>query len=143
MKNDTSGLDRFIKAQNRDYETALAEIKAGHKKTHWIWYIFPQIQGLGYSETSRLYAIKDKEEAQEYMKHPVLGARLIAISKTLLQLASSDAGDVMGYPDDMKLKSSMTLFSLVHDDPVFQQVLDKFFDGEKDKFTVDKLSDGV
>lgn len=133
------GLDRFIKAQDLDYETALAEIKSGRKRSHWIWYIFPQIQGLGYSEISCYYAIRDKEEASAYIEHPLLGARLIEISQALLQLESNDAGDVMGYPDDLKLKSSMTLFSLVSDHPVFQQVLDKFFDGGKDKLTVNAI----
>ena len=139
-KNDTSGLERFLKAQELDYEAALAEIKAGHKRSHWIWYIFPQIQGLGYSEISRFYAIKDKEEAQGYMEHPVLAARLVEISEVILQLPSKDSGDVMGFPDDMKLKSSMTLFSMVSDNPVFQKVLDKYFHGEKDKLTVEALS---
>lgn len=134
-----SGLDRFLKAQELDYKDALSEIKSGHKRSHWIWYIFPQIQGLGYSETSKFYAVKDKKEAQDYVKHPILGERLLKISEALLQLESSDAREVMGVPDDMKLKSSMTLFSLVSDNPVFQKVLDKFFDGEKDKFTVEAL----
>lgn len=134
-----SGLDRFLKAQELDYKDALSEIKSGHKRSHWIWYIFPQIQGLGYSETSKFYAVKDKKEAQDYVKHPILGERLLEISEALLQLESSDAREVMGVPDDMKLKSSMTLFSLVSDNPVFQKVLDKFFDGEKDKFTVEAL----
>jgi len=139
MEKDSFDLERFLKAQELDYEDALAEMKSGHKRSHWIWYIFPQIQGLGYSEMSQFYGIKDKEEAREYMKHPVLGPRLIEISNVLLQLTSNDAGDVMGYPDDMKLKSSMTLFSFVSDDPVFQKVLDKFFDGEKDEFTVEAM----
>lgn len=134
-----SGLDRFLKAQELDYKDALSEIKSGHKRSHWIWYIFPQIQGLGYSETSKFYAVKDKKEAQDYVKHPILGERLVEISEALLQLEANDAREVMGVPDDMKLKSSMTLFSLVSDNPVFQKVLDKFFDGEKDKFTVEAL----
>lgn len=134
-----TGLDRFLKAQELDYKDALSEIKSGHKRSHWIWYIFPQIQGLGYSETSKFYAVKDKKEAQDYVKHPILGERLVEISEALLQLESNDAREVMGVPDDMKLKSSMTLFSLVSDNPVFQKVLDKFFDGEKDKFTVEAL----
>lgn len=140
-KSEGYGLERFTKAQEMDYAAALAEIKAGHKRSHWIWYIFPQIQGLGYSETSRFYGIRDKIEAQEYMAHPVLGARLIEISEALLQLESNDARRVMGDPDDMKLKSSMTLFSLISDHPVFQQVLDKFFNGEKDGFTVARISE--
>jgi uncharacterized protein (DUF1810 family) len=136
---DMEGLERFLKAQEHDYEIALAEIKSGRKRSHWIWYIFPQIQGLGNSYNSIYYAIKDKGEAVAYIKHPVLGNRLVEITEALLQLDSENAGEVMGYPDNMKLKSSMTLFSLVSTNNVFQKVLDKFFDGEKDDFTVDKV----
>ncbi|MDO4556554.1 MAG: DUF1810 domain-containing protein [Lachnospiraceae bacterium] len=139
IENDTSNLERFIKAQERNYNTALSEIKSGYKRSHWIWYIFPQIQGLGFSEISRVYAIKDKEEAQAYINHPVLGARLIEITKALLELDSNNASEVMGYPDDLKLKSSMTLFSMVSDNLVFQGVLDKFFEGTRDDFTVKAL----
>lgn len=140
MQDNKQSLDRFIKAQEWDYENALAEIKEGHKRSHWIWYIFPQIQGLGYSSMSQFYAIKDITEARAYIEHPVLGQRLIEISGELLKLPSNDAEDVMGYPDDMKLKSCMTLFSLVSDNSVFQKVLDKFFDGEKDRFTIERLN---
>ena len=141
MQHNKQNLDRFLKAQELDYETALAEIKAGHKRSHWIWYIFPQIQGLGYSSMSQHYAIRDMEEARLYIEHPILGRRLIEIAGALLQLPSNGAGDVMGYPDDMKLKSCMTLFSLVSDNDIFQKVLDKFFDGKKDKATIDLLSE--
>lgn len=134
------GLERFLKAQESNYKNALKEIKEGHKRSHWIWYIFPQIQGLGYSRMSQYYAIKDKEEAKAYIDHPILGERLAEISGELLLLPTNDARDVMGYPDDMKLKSCMTLFFLVTNNPVFQRVLDKYFDGEKDKFTVDAIS---
>lgn len=134
------GLERFLKAQESNYKNALKEIKEGHKRSHWIWYIFPQIQGLGYSRMSQYYAIKDKEEAKAYIDHPILGKRLAEISGELLLLPTNDARDVMGYPDDMKLKSCMTLFFLVTNNPVFQRVLDKYFDGEKDKFTVDAIS---
>lgn len=137
-KNDASGLERYLKAQELDYAIAFSEIKSGHKRSHWMWYIFPQLQGLGHSETAKFYAIKDKNEALAYMAHPVLGARIIEISNALLELKSKDAREVMGHPDDMKLKSSMTLFSLVSNDPVFQKVLDKFYAGEKDKFTVEQ-----
>lgn len=136
---NNSGLERFIEAQELSYENALAEIKAGHKRSHWIWYIFPQIQGLGYSQTSMFYAIKDREEAKAYISHPILGARLVEISEALLQLKTNNASEVMGYPDDIKLKSSMTLFSLVSDNLVFQKVLDKFFQGEKDNFTIEAI----
>jgi uncharacterized protein (DUF1810 family) len=130
-------LSRFITAQKSDYEIALAEIKNGRKTSHWMWYIYPQIAGLGMTDTSRFYSIKDSEEAAEYLMHPVLGKRLIEISKELLQLKSNNARMIFGVPDDMKLRSSMSLFaSMPGTDPVFQLVLDKFFDGEPDPKTM-------
>lgn len=130
-------LSRFHKAQQRDYADALAEIRAGRKRTHWIWYIFPQIQGLGFSSTSQYYAIQNLDEARAYLADPVLRERLLEISEALLELPSSDPSAVMGYPDDMKLKSSMTLFELADPDcPVFPAVLEKFFGGERDKRSI-------
>lgn len=105
-----------------------------------MWYIFPQIAGLGMSYTAQLYAIKDIEEARQYIAHPVLGARLIEISNALLTLDCSDATAVMGYPDDLKLRSCMTLFAQVSDDPVFDAVLSKFYDGTADARTLELLS---
>lgn len=134
-----SNLDRFIKAQENDYETALNEIENGHKQSHWIWYIFPQLQGLGFSSMSQYYGIKDKEEAIDYMNHPVLRERLLEISQALLSLDCNDPVRVMGYPDNLKLQSSMTLFSIVSKEPVFQKVLDKFYDGQEDQATLEKL----
>ncbi|RGC46912.1 DUF1810 domain-containing protein [Absiella sp. AM29-15] len=134
-----SNLDRFIKAQENDYETALNEIENGHKQSHWIWYIFPQLQGLGFSSMSQYYGIKDKEEAIDYMNHPVLRERLLEISQALLSLDCNDPVRVMGYPDNLKLQSSMTLFSIVSKEPVFQKVLDKFYDGQEDQSTLEKL----
>ena len=132
-----NNLQRFIEAQKREYTIALSEIKNGKKRSHWMWYIFPQIQGLGFSETSRYYAIQNKEEAAAYLQHPVLGSRLIQICNELLSLQSNNAGNIFGSPDDVKLKSSMTLFaSLPNTDPVFQAVLDKFFNGTKDNQTL-------
>ncbi|HVS93794.1 MAG TPA: DUF1810 domain-containing protein [Mucilaginibacter sp.] len=132
----TMGLERFLKAQERDYMQALSEMRNGRKTSHWIWYIFPQIAGLGYSEMSKHYAIKDLPEAKEYLAHPVLGKRLVEISNTLLSHNKS-ANSIMGSPDDLKLRSSMTLFSLVPGaDPVFDRVLAKFFDGKKDSATL-------
>lgn len=128
-------LERFIKAQETDYPIALAEIRNGRKRSHWMWYIFPQYKGLGFSSTSQYYAIQNKKEAEEYLAHPVLGKRLLEISEVLLELESNDASKVMGYPDDMKLRSSMTLFYLVSDNEVFKKVLDKFFDGKIDTKT--------
>jgi uncharacterized protein (DUF1810 family) len=131
---------RFLDAQQRDYARALSEIKAGRKRSHWIWYIFPQISGLGYSEMSKRYAIKDLPEAIAYLAHPVLGKRLIEIAAALLELKSISASGVMGSPDDLKLRSSMTLFAQVPGaDPVFEAVLKKYFQGEMDKATLKLL----
>lgn len=132
-------LNRFISAQERSYDAALREIKAGHKRTHWMWYIFPQIAGLGFSSTAQFYAISSMQEAKDYYAHPVLGKRLIEISEALLTLDTSDAGAVMGYPDDLKLRSSMTLFLAASGDAVFQKVLDKFYSGKPDSKTLSIL----
>jgi len=130
-------MNRFIEAQENNYATALAEIRNGRKQSHWIWYVFPQIRGLGQSETSKYYAIRDLQEAAEYLQHPILGKRLIEISRALLELKEDNAHKIFGSPDDLKVRSSMTLFALMKDaDPVFQQVLDKFFRGERDKNTL-------
>jgi uncharacterized protein (DUF1810 family) len=134
-------LSRFISAQQEGYPIALAEIRAGKKRSHWIWYIFPQIEGLGFSTTSKFYAIKEMDEAQAYAQHPVLGHRLHEISRELLKISSGNANSVFGSPDDLKLRSSMTLFAaLPGADPVFQAVLDKFFHGQKDPRTVEILA---
>ena len=134
-------LDRFLKAQASSYDTALREIRAGHKYSHWIWYIFPQIQGLGFSSTSQYYAIGNLEEAKTYLQEPTLRARLLEISEALLGLSSNDPAEVMGYPDDLKLRSSMTLFAEAEPEcEVFQKVLDKFFGGRKDPRTLQILN---
>jgi len=139
MIQDT--LQRFVDAQERDYETALNEIRNGRKRSHWMWYIFPQVAGLGFSETSKYYAISDWEEAGRYLRHPVLGSRLLEISRELLNLATDDATAVFGSPDDLKLRSCMTLFSAVPDAyPAFQAVLDKYFAGIPDSKTLKILS---
>ncbi|MBQ7488625.1 MAG: DUF1810 domain-containing protein [Clostridia bacterium] len=136
-------LDRFVSAQERDYATALSEIRNGRKESHWMWYIFPQIAGLGYSSMAQYYAISDIEEAKAYMQHPVLGARLVEISNALLRLESSNATAVMGYPDDIKLRSSMTLFMLAApDEPVFKKVIDKYYGGEPDERTIALVKSG-
>lgn len=134
-----ASLERFLKAQENEYETALHEMKNGHKQSHWIWYIFPQLQGLGFSSMSQYYGIKDKEEAIDYMNHPILREHLLEISQALLSLDCNDPVRVMGYPDNLKLQSSMTLFSYVSDEPVFQKVLDKFYNGQVDQATLEKL----
>jgi uncharacterized protein (DUF1810 family) len=135
-------LQRFIDAQQSDYETALSEIKRGRKQSHWMWYIFPQIQGLGFSTTSKLYAIKNLKEAQAYLNHPLLGKRLKEITDALINLPSNDAHEIFGSPDDVKLKSSMTLFASLPDaDPIFESALKKFFKGEKDAKTLSIIKD--
>ncbi|MBD2720746.1 DUF1810 domain-containing protein [Hymenobacter armeniacus] len=131
-----NSLQRFLDAQQASYPTALAEINSGRKRTHWMWYIFPQIQGLGLSETARFYALRDRAEAAAFLQHPVLGARLLEISQALLDLSSNDPYRILGSPDDMKLKSSMTLFASLQVHPVFQRVLDKFYAGEPDNKTL-------
>lgn len=134
----TDHLKRFLDAQANDYSRALAEIKNQRKQSHWMWYIFPQISGLGFSDTARFYAIKDLGEATDYLEHPILGKRLIEIASALLGSEGKTAYQILGSPDDLKLKSSMTLFSLVKNaDPVFQAVLDKFFTGIPDQKTLD------
>lgn len=141
MEVTRNHLLRFVKAQQETYEAALAEVKNGSKAGHWMWFIFPQLKGLGHSETSRFYAITNKEEAVQYLNHPVLGTRLIEISEELLKLQTTDAVQIFGSVDALKLKSSMTLFSLAGlSYKVFHSVLDKFFGGERGKNTLQLLS---
>jgi uncharacterized protein (DUF1810 family) len=131
-------LSRFLKAQEQDYEQALREIRSGRKRSHWMWYIFPQIQGLGFSPTAQYYAIRDLQEARDYLAHPVLGARLKEISSALLDLNGLSASEIFGYPDDLKLRSSMTLFRMADlNEPVFLEVLEKYYDGKPDARTVE------
>lgn len=119
-------IERFIQAQNEVYLRALEEIKSGKKQTHWMWFIFPQITGLGLSMTSIFFSIKDIEEAKEYLKHPLLGQRLREISNALLELKTDNATEVFGSTDAMKLRSCMTLFDVVEPETVFDKVLMKF-----------------
>jgi len=133
-------LTRFVDAQASSYEQALAEIRNGRKQTHWMWYIFPQLAGLGFSQMAQYYGIADLVEAKAYVAHPILGGRLIEISQALLGVEGKTAHQIMGSPDDLKLKSSMTLFSLVDPtEPVFQQVLTKYYQGEADRKTLTLL----
>jgi len=141
MMTSEKTLQRFINAQQSDYQIAFSEIKQGKKQGHWMWYIFPQIQGLGFSDTSRFYAIRDMQEAEEYLDHPILGVRIVLISNELLKLEETDAVKIFGNPDYLKLKSSMTLFAMVaNTHTVFQSVLDKFFGGEQDEKTLKIIS---
>lgn len=134
------GLEKFKLAQQRDYQNALNEIKSGRKRSHWMWYIFPQIAGLGMTDTSRYYAIKDISEATAYLADNELSTRLVNICRALLEQETDDAHEIFGSPDDLKLRSSMTLFDAVpaaH--PIFGQVLDKFYGGKRDKQTLQIL----
>lgn len=133
-------LDRFRSAQEGSYETALQEIKSGRKQSHWMWYVFPQIRGLGHSTMAMYYEIQSREEAEQYWADSVLSARLREISRELLK--QNDSIDrILGYPDNLKLRSSMTLFYLVTRETLFKEVLDKFYGGKLDEYTVQKLSE--
>ena len=130
-------LDRFIQAQGCSYKTALAEIKNGFKRTHWMWYIFPQLKELGRSSTAKYYGIENLEEAKMYLTHPVLGTRLKEISEVLLKLETNNPYRVMGDIDGLKLCSSMTLFAEVEGyDSVFGKVIEKYYAGQKDMNTL-------
>ena len=136
-------LKRFLDAQENAYAGALTEIRQGRKQGHWMWYIFPQISGLGYSETAKFYAIQDLTEAEAYLAHPTLRSRLIDISNAFLEIDGKSANAILGSPDDLKMKSSMTLFGLPpNTDPVFQAVLDKFFNGGQDAKTLVIVKNG-
>ena len=138
-------LERFRVAQERDYALALAEIQNGYKESHWMWYIFPQIQGLGFTPTSRYYAIRDIEEATEFLNDPYLGDNLREISKELLDKSTDDPEDIFGELDAMKLKSSMTLFHIAgemcEENRVFYEVLLKYFDGQFDEKTLELIEE--
>ena len=140
MPTDTHDLERFVRAHDGSYRQALSEIRSGGKRSHWMWYVFPQVAGLGRSLTARRYEVADLDEARAFLAHPVLGAHIREISSALLALETSDASMVFGWPDDMKLRSSMTLFDLAHGRPsVFGAVLDKYFDGTYDDLTLNIL----
>ena len=134
------GLARFLEAQNHTYLKALSEIESGKKTSHWMWYIFPQLKGLGRSDTAQFYGIDNLTEAEDYLAHPVLGRHLIQISEALLKIEGGSARDIFGSPDDLKLHSSMTLFSVTsNSNPVFQAVLDRYFGGVPDSTTLSLL----
>ena len=133
------GIERFVEAQQGDYEDALAEITAGEKQSHWIWYVFPQLKGLGMSWTSEFYGIANLDEARAYLAHPVLGVRLREISSALLKHRQKSARAIFGYPDDLKVCSSMTLFDLIEPNGVFAEVLDVFYVGKRDEKTLAML----
>lgn len=135
-ENDPHDLERFVLAQKDDFPLALAEIRAGRKQSHWMWYIFPQFDGLGFSTMSRRFAIKSEAEARAYLRHPVLGPRLMECCEAAIALDGRSATEVFGSPDDMKLRSCATLFAAVSPpESVFECVLDRFFHGSRDEQT--------
>lgn len=137
--NDEKGIGRFLQAQEGDYQEALAEISAGEKQSHWIWYVFPQMKGLGMSWASEFYGIAGLDEAKAYLAHPVLGARLREISAALLKYREKSARAILGCPDDLKVRSSMTLFDLIEPNGIFAEVLDVFYGGKRDDKTLTLL----
>ena len=135
--SDPYDLARFVRAQESDYDQAMSEIRAGRKRSHWMWYIFPQFDGLGVSSTSRQYSIKSVAEAEGYLRHPVLGPRLLESVQAVLDVEGRSALEVFGSPDDMKLRSCATLFACVSPaGSVFEQLLDRYFGGERDDKTL-------
>ena len=133
-------LGRFKTAQDKDFETALNEIAAGKKRTHWIWYIFPQLKGLGFSDFSVYYGIQDLDEAKAYIEDMKLGGNLIRITEALLEHKGKNIVRIFGRTDAMKVKSCMTLFEKVSDSKVFPEVLEAFYDGERDEKTLELLA---
>jgi uncharacterized protein (DUF1810 family) len=137
---DPHNLRRFVDAQADNYEDAISEIRGGRKRTHWMWYVFPQIDGLGFSSTAKHFAIKSIDEARAYLEHPVLGARLRECAEAALRIEGKSAAEVFGSPDDLKLKSSATLFACVSPPgSVFEQLLAKFYQGSRDARTLELL----
>lgn len=138
--DDPYDLNRFLQAQEQDYERALSEIKAGRKRSHWMWYIFPQFNGLGFSATSQKYSIKSIAEAKAYLSHPILSSRLTECTRAALTVEGRSAYEIFGSPDDMKLRSCATLFaSISPSGSVFDQLLAKFFQGDRDPKTLQLL----
>jgi uncharacterized protein (DUF1810 family) len=138
--NDPYDLQRFLDAQEPLFERALSELRNGRKRSHWMWFIFPQLKGLGHSQMAQHYGISGREEALAYLHHPCLGARLESCSRAVLQWRHRSALDIMGSPDNMKLRSSMTLFAHVAPgNPLFYQVIEAFFDGKPDTVTLSML----
>jgi uncharacterized protein (DUF1810 family) len=140
--SDPYALERFVRAQDDDYDRALAEIRRGCKQTHWMWYVFPQFEGLGISATSSHYAVKSVAEARAFLAHPVLGPRLLACAEAVLGLDGRTVMDIFGYPDNLKLQSCATLFAGVSPaDSVFHRLIEKYFDGEPDARTLRLIAD--
>ena len=134
---DQYNLNRFIEAQMATYEGVILELARGRKESHWIWYIFPQIDGLGRSDIAKLYSIKSLEEGKAYLEHPVLGPRLIKACEILLSLKDASIDEVMGFPDNLKLQSSMTLFEVLSDsNSIFTNMIEFYFDDERDEISL-------
>src|SRR3954447_25565213 len=138
--DDPYNLYRFVQAQEDDYRQALAEIRSGKKRTHWMWYIFPQIDGLAFSSTSKHYSIKSVEEARAYLRHPVLGPRLLECAEAVVGVEGRSATEIFGSPDDLKLRSCATLFACVSPPgSVFDRLLEKYYRGQRDARTLQLL----
>jgi uncharacterized protein (DUF1810 family) len=140
---DPFNLKRFVDAQAEVFAEALAELRAGQKRSHWIWFIFPQMKGLGSSAPATFYGIGSFDEATAYMRHPVLGPRLVECTQLVNRVEDRTIREILGVPDDMKFRSSMTLFArAAEDDAVFRAAMEKYFDGKPDRLTLELLGDG-
>jgi uncharacterized protein (DUF1810 family) len=138
--NDPYHLQRFVDAQNRTYEQVCSELRSGHKRGHWIWFIFPQVQGLGHSEMARTFAISSHEEAAAYLQHPILGLRLRECTELVNHIEDRSIEQIFGYPDDLKFRSSMTLFAhATRENQIFLDALQKYFAGAFDPLTLERL----
>lgn len=137
---DPFDLERFIRAQNPVFQDVQGELAGGRKQTHWMWFVFPQVAGLGFSAMSQRYAIGSREEARAYLAHPVLGARLIECTRLVLAVQGRSINAILGAPDDAKFRSSMTLFGAVSDQPIFGEAIARYFAGERDAATLEILS---
>jgi uncharacterized protein (DUF1810 family) len=138
--SDPYNLQRFIDAQEKVLDAVRSELRAGRKTSHWMWFVFPQIEGLGHSAVAKHFALSSRQEAQAYLNHPLLRARLIECVRLLLSVEGRTIGDILGHPDDLKFRSSMTLFARVaRDTTIFQDALDKYFAGEPDPRTIERL----
>jgi uncharacterized protein (DUF1810 family) len=138
--SDPYDLGRFLQAQEDDHGRALAELNSGRKRSHWMWYIFPQIDGLAFSSTSKYYAIKSGDEARAYLEHPILGPRLLECAEAVVRLEGKSAREIFGSPDDLKLRSCATLFACVSPPgSVFERLLEKYYEGKRDEKTLQLL----
>lgn len=140
MVQDDYNISRFKDVQECIYPIALRELQEGRKRSHWMWYIFPQLKGLGHSYNSKFYGISGTEEASEYLEDPILGSRLREVSNAILNLATDDAVEIFGDIDRYKLRSSMTLFDFVSPNDIFALVLDKYFNGQRDNHTINIIT---